>query len=179
MKYLTIRRYKNSGIALVTAMVITLVIMMLIGSLTYLLTRGFGSNVLNRQFTTAYDAANGGVEYGAGIVKSYIDTADISGLVPTAAIEASISNLIQNCSTTPETFTLNTADGNYTIDIEMVCLGTQVIPGMGGVLKFPPLPAITSGGSGTWYIFYSINAVAQETTTGIVARTESVYRAIQ
>ena len=61
---------KESGIALVTALVITVVVLMLISSLTYLFTKGFQTNIINRQFSTVYEAANGGVEYTTGVVNS-------------------------------------------------------------------------------------------------------------
>ncbi|MEK6651499.1 MAG: hypothetical protein AABY50_01045, partial [Nitrospirota bacterium] len=63
---------KESGIALVTALIITVVVLMLISSLTYLFTKGFQTNIINRQFSTVYEAANGGVEYSTGVLNSYL-----------------------------------------------------------------------------------------------------------
>lgn len=168
----------QKGIALVTAMIITLVVLMMITGITYMLTRGFGANVLNREFSTAYDAANGGVEFGAGLISSYIDTGTITNLVGDATIENNLSNLIQSCAAGPQNISLTTSDNKYSIVISISCVGSQPIPGQGGVQAFPPLPAITSGGGGTWYLFYAVNATATETATGTVGRTESVYRAI-
>ena len=65
---------KESGIALVTALVITVVVLMLISSLTYLFTKGFQTNIINRQFSTVYEAASGGVEYATGVVNVYLTT---------------------------------------------------------------------------------------------------------
>ena len=61
---------KDSGIALVTALIITVVMLMLIGGMSYILLKGFQTNIINRQFSTVYEAANGGVEFTTGVINS-------------------------------------------------------------------------------------------------------------
>jgi hypothetical protein len=168
---------KESGIALVTALVITVVVLMLISSLTYLFTKGFQTNIINRQFSTVYEAANGGVEYTTGLVNAYL-----VGTTPSdTAADANFSTVV-NCTSTTTTsqVTAKTADGNYTITTTITCLGNKPIPGYGGGLTFPPKPAMGAGGTPTKYIFYSIISQATETTGSTnIGKTEAIYRVIQ
>jgi len=167
---------KESGIALITTMVITLVILMLIAGLTYLLTRGFRANVINKEFASVYDAANGGAEHAAGIINSYWAGTSISGL---GSFTGS-SDSVLRCSNTTDTLEISTitADGKYRIDTMVRCIGRQAIPGAGGVLSFPPPKGLYGGGSAAWYIFYSIISTAEEINTGSKGRTEAVYRIV-
>jgi len=175
---------KESGIALVTALVITLVVLMLISSLTYLFTKGFQTNIINRQFSTVYEAANGGVEYTTGVVNSSLLNGALPGNLGSVGDEPTLLNIIQ-CTdeSSEETITAQTADGNYQITTTIKCLGKKAIPGYGGALKFPPPPALSSGGtggSGTQYIFYKIISSATETTGSTNrGKTEAIYRVIQ
>lgn len=171
---------KESGIALVTALIITVVVLMLISSLTYLFTKGFQTNIINRQFSTVYEAANGGVEYTTGLVNSYL----IGSTPSDSAADANFST-VANCTDTTiqSQVSAKTADGSYTITTTIKCLGNKPIPGYGGALKFPPPPALAGGGTGglaTKYIFYSITSQATETTGSTnIGRTEAIYRVIQ
>ncbi|MFZ3121763.1 MAG: hypothetical protein WA104_00095 [Thermodesulfovibrionales bacterium] len=174
---------KESGIALVTALVITVVVLMLISSLTYLFTKGFQTNIINRQFSTVYEAANGGVEYGTGVINVYLTTTALPNDVGVTG-GTNINNAL-GCANTTDTgiITARTADGTYTITTTIKCLGNKPIPGYGGALKFPPPPALSGGGTGgsaTKYIFYSIISQATETTGSTnIGRTEAIYRVIQ
>lgn len=176
---------KESGIALVTALVITVVVLMLISSLTYLFTKGFQTNIINRQFTTVYEAANGGVEYSTGIINSYLGGTTLTNIGTIAVTGGKTFTDITTCTTTSEsaTITAKTADGNYQITSTIKCLGNKPIPGYGGALKFPPPPALAGGGTGgsaTKYIYYSITSNATETTGSTnIGRTEAIYRVIQ
>ena len=175
---------KESGIALVTALIITVVVLMLISSLTYLFTKGFQTNIINRQFSTVYEAANGGVEYSTGVLNSYLGGTTLTN-IGTITVTGSTFNDIATCTTTAQTATIQarTADGTYQITTDIRCLGNKAIPGYGGALKFPPPPALAGGGTGgsaTKYIFYSIISQATETTGSTnIARTEAIYRVIQ
>ena len=175
---------KESGIALVTALVITVVVLMLISSLTYLFTKGFQTNIINRQFSTVYEAANGGVEYTTGAVNSSLLNGALPGNLGVVGNETTLLNIIQCTNTTSsQTITAQTADGTYQIISTIKCLGTKAIPGYGGALKFPPPPALAGGGTGgsaTKYIFYSIISTATETTGSTnIGKTEAIYRVIQ
>lgn len=172
---------KESGVALVTALVITLVVLMLISSLTYLFTKGFQTNIINRQFSTVYDAANGGIEYSTGVLNSELLGTTLTNIGNITVTGATFTD-IATCTTTTQTATITarTADGTYTITADIKCLGTKAIPGYGGALRFPPPPALSAGGgSATKYIFYSIISQAKESSGTNIARTEAIYRVIQ
>ena len=173
---------KESGIALVTALVITVVVLMLISSLTYLFTKGFQTNIINRQFSTVYEAANGGVEYGTGVINVFLTTTALPNNVGFTTGSTDVNNAM-GCANTTDTarITAMTADGTYTITTTIQCLGSKAIPGYGGALKFPPPPALSAGGgSATKYIFYSIISQATETSGSTnIGKTEAIYRVIQ
>jgi len=164
------------------ALILTTVMLMLIISVSYLLRGGFQTNIINRKFSTVYEAANAGVEHSASIINSYLEggtPADV-GLVSDAT---ALSSLITTCSNDIETIKAKTADGKYMITSTLECLGSKPIPGYGGVLRFPPLPPSTGGGTGnmaTNYLFFSIIAKAEETSNAEnIGQTEAIYRAMQ
>jgi len=174
---------KESGIALVTALIITVVMLMLIGGMSYLLLKGFQTNIINRKFSSVYEAANGGVEYGTGVINTYLTTTALPGNVGLTG-GTNMTNALA-CTNTTDTGTITaiTADGTYTITTTFQCLGNKPIPGYGGALRFPPPPAMAGGGTGggaTKYIFYSIFSRATETTgSANIGKTEAIYRVIQ
>lgn len=176
---------KESGIALVTVLVITVVVLMLISSLTYLFTKGFQTNIINRKFSTVYEAANGGVEYTTGVVNSSLLNGALPGNLGSVNVsDATLLAIIQCSDTSSAIITAKTADGVYTITSTIKCLGSKAIPGYGGALKFPPPPALAGGGTGgsaTKYIFYSIITEAKEAsgTEKNIGKTEAIYRVIQ
>lgn len=177
----TVNNTKESGIALVIALIITVVVLMMISGLTYLFTRGFQTNIINRQFSSVYEAANGGVEYSTGVIFSYLSgttPVNVGGIHPN---ETTLSGIITNCTTNSATITTKTADGNYTIITTIRCLGTKPIPGYGGALKFPPPSGMAGGGIGgpSKYIFYSLIADATEASNAVIGKTEAIYRVIQ
>lgn len=168
---------KESGIALITALVITLVVLMLVGSLTYLLTRGLRAAIINKEYATVFDAANGGVEHAAGILSSYWNGETTSGLGITS--DTPTTDSVLTCSSTSNILTVSarTADGKYRIDVSVKCLGKQAIPGAGGALAFPPPKGLSGGGIAAWYLFYSITTTSEETTNPVnKGRTEAIYR---
>ncbi len=175
---------KESGIALVTALIITLVMLMLIGGMSYILLKGFQTNIINRQFSSVYEAANGGIEYMTGVANEYLLTNALPNNVGTTG-GTNIGNALK-CVNTTDTgiITAKTADGTYTITSTIQCLGDKPIPGYGGALRFPPPPRMAGGGAGagsaTKYIFYSIVSRATETTgSANIGKTEAIYRVIQ
>jgi len=182
-KIRTDNNFKESGIALVMALVITLVVLMLISSLTYFFTKGFQTNIINRKFSTVYEAANGGVEYTTGVVNASLQNQALPGDFGSYNVSDTVMLDIVKCTdrSTTATITANTADGNYRITSQIKCLAIKGIPGKGGALRFPPPP---SGGgiaeSGQNYYFYSIITEAKETsgTEKNIGRTEAIYRAI-
>ncbi|MEW6067335.1 MAG: hypothetical protein AB1610_03445 [Nitrospirota bacterium] len=180
----TDNNFKESGIALVTALIISAVILMLISSVTYIFIKGLGTGVINRQFATVYEAANGGVEYATGIINDCLDgtcsTAKIGEISPDAATLLGVIG----CSTTATaTILARTADGDYSIRMVIQCLGNKPVPGYGGALRFPPPPGASGGGIGsviTSYVFFNITAEAKETGSPYnIARTNAVYRVVK
>ena len=167
---------EESGIALVTALIITLLTLVLIAGINFILIKGFTTTTINRVFATAQEAAAGGVEYATGVIKN-INTA---GAVPqNMGTDPNALNVIYYCNAGPQTSNINvkTADGDYTINIQITC-SKSPIPGSGGALTFPPPPG---GGSmpPSTYCFYAITSQATKTTgseQNTIGRVEAVYR---
>jgi hypothetical protein len=180
----TVHSPSESGVALVLALVITTVMLLLIAGVSYLFTTGYQVNVINRQFSTAYDAANGGVEYVAGIINTCLKKneapPDIGSVSPDTA---TLNTMVTTCSNTTATIMAKTADGKFTLTVAINCLGTKPIPGYGGALRFPPPPGAIGGGAtttATKYLMYRIVAKATESVNSQnVGQTEVVYRAMQ
>lgn len=175
---------QESGVALVAALLITLVVMMLIVSLTFFFVKGFRANILNRNFSTVYEAANGGVEYTAGLIQTYLGGTTLTDLGAITMTGGANFADIMNCTNIADSATVRvgTADNKYTITIDVQCLGTQGVPGFGGWQKFPPPAVMTGGGVGTGrhYNFYRMIANANETSgSESYGRTEAVYRVVQ
>lgn len=170
-----INRIKESGIALVTALILTAVILMLIAGVSYLIFRGLSAVIINKQFATVYEAANGGVEHAAGIIVSYWNGESYSEL---GSYSGNIDSVLQCSSTTDTlTYTIKTADNKYKIEMKIQCLGRQPIPGAGGALGFPPPKGLMGGGTATWFLFYSITASSEETSNPEnKGKTEAIYR---
>jgi len=175
----------ESGIALVMALILTLVMLLLIVSVSYLFTAGFRGNVINRQLSTVYEAANAGVEHSSGIINNYMKnitpTNSTVGIISPS--EPTLSGIVMTCATGTAGVKAQTADGKYKIETTIGCLGTEPIPGYGGALRFPPPPAALGGGTGTMattYRFYSATARAEESTNSEnIGQTDAVYRALQ
>ncbi len=155
---------------------------MLIGSLTYLYIKGLGTNIINRQFSTVYEAANGGVEYASGVINNSLSTGTISAS-DVGSYSGDLPGIISNCSAGTATITAKTADGKYTIITTIQCVGSKPIPGYGGAMRFPPPPSALGGGiagTATQYIFFSIRADATESSSpSNKGRTEAIYRLLR
>lgn len=166
---------EESGIALVAALVLTLSILMLIAGVSHLFTRGLKASIINKEFTTVYDAANGGVEHAVGIITSHWTGRSLTGL---GKFPEDITSVLY-CSSTTDTGVITTysADKKYRIEMTIKCLGKHAIPGAGGALAFPPPKGLSGGGTAAWYIFYSITATAEEQDSPAhKGRTEAVFR---
>lgn len=179
-------RTSERGIALITALIITIVVMMLIGSLTYLFTTSFQTNIINRRFSTTYEAANGGAEYGAGLINTQMAALPLTDLGTITVSGGSSFNAIVQCSTTTQTATINavTADNQYQMTVTIQCVGTNFIPGSeASSLIFPPKPAAAGGGISTGasgYNYYRIISQATEATNSTnISRTEALYRLVR
>ena len=130
---------------------------------------------MNKEFTTVYDAANGGVEHAAGIIRNPWAGEPLTGL---GKFPENIEHIL-SCYGTIDTgiITTHSADTKYRIETTIKCLGKHPIPGAGGALAFPPPKGISGGEAASWYIFYSITAVAEEQNSpSHIGKTEAVYR---
>jgi hypothetical protein len=171
-------RIKESGIALVTTLLILAVILMLVGGMSYLLLKGFGAATINKQYATVFDAANGGAEHAAGIISSYWNGGSTSGLGITST-DATYITQILGCTDTTSILTVNvkTSDGKYTMNTTIQCIGRQTMPGVGGALAFPPPKGLAGGGTAAWFLYYSIISESYEAGGAVnKGRTEVVYR---
>lgn len=178
---------QESGIALVTALVIVACCLLLISGVWYMLTGGWRIATLNKQFSTVQEAAAGGAQHVAEVVRlvhsdgtlSNLGIQDSGGKAPTD-IASDIQQVIYKCDTTKggARVLAKTGDGRYAIDMTIRCIGFTPIPGGGGSLRFPPPPTNTASPP-SFFVFYSITSEARDNTTGPepkIARVETVYR---
>lgn len=177
----------QSGVALVMALLITVVMLLMIVSLSILYQTGYQSNTINKDFSNVYDAAHAGVEHSSGVVNSFLkgrtaaNIGDIGNVLPD---KATLANIVTSCTdTAPATIKAKSADGKFVIESAIDCLGTKPVPGYGGALRFPPPAGKVASGTGgltTKYLYFSESAKAQETSNPEnIGKTEAIYRALQ
>ncbi len=167
------------------ALVLTAAMLLTIASVSYFLVSGFHSNTINRNFSSVFEAANGGVEYVSGIVYAQLKgtTPENVGAVTLSTGVSSMNDIIASCTPGTATISAKTPDGKFTIVSELECLGSKPIPGMGGALRFPPPAGVTGGGASTLatkYLHYSVKANAKEAVNPQhIGQTEAIYQALQ
>ncbi len=176
----------QSGVALVMALLITVVMLLMIVSLSILYQTGYQSNAINKDFSNVYDAAHAGVEHSSGVVNSFLKgrtaetIGDIGSVVPD---KATLANIVTSCTDTVATIKAKSADGKFVVEAAVDCLGTKPVPGYGGALRFPPPPGRVASGMGgltTKYLYFSESAKAKETSNPEnIGKTEAIYRALQ
>lgn len=178
---------QERGIALVTALIIVACCLLLITGVWYVLTGGWRIATLNKQFATVQEAASGGAQHVAEIIRlvhseSTLDNLGIqdSGNRAPTAIDSDIQQIVYKCDTARSGARVlaKSADNKYAIDMTIRCLGFSPIPGGGGSLRFPPPPTNTSSPP-SFFVFYSIIAEARDNSTTPepkIARVETVYR---
>lgn len=171
------------GIALITALIIALSGVALVGGIYYLLRGGLKIVVLNREFKSAQEAASGSIEYGVALVKYSIQ---YEGNLPDdikneLGIGSSIDlSHLHQCDPSQAVILSLKAPGDqynrgtYQIRLTISCQNYHLIPGGSESLKFPPPPTGT-GGNKSYYVFYRIHALVKGGDT--VADVESLYRA--
>ena len=166
----------RQGFALAQALVIMLSTLLLIGGVLYLLRGSWRIAVLNKQFATVQEAAAGGVEHTAEVIRRMNGEYDTSnmGVLNTADAKYIIVYCTKNASTQ---IGAKTADGKYRITMTLKCLGQNPIPGGGGALVFPPPPSLGAGGGlPSFYVYYSITSEAKSTDNDTLGQVEAVYR---
>lgn len=166
----------RQGFALAQALVIMLSTLLLLGGVLYLLRGSWRVALLNKQFATVQEAAAGGVEHTAEVIRRINGAYNTSNMGIMNTTDA--TNVIYYCiKDTSSLIKAKTADGLYTITVTLKCLGQTPIPGGGGALVFPPPPALGSGGGlPSFYVYYSVSSDAGSTDNNTLAKVEAVYR---
>ena len=159
----------EKGVALLMALIFTLVVFMMIISTAYVTTTATKISGAGKRYASASEAADGAVE----VMKEAINLAaygePISSFPFTGApgLEQALSQ-----NNTPAKVTLDLSGTglfqNYSAEIKVERLGQQVIPGCGA--GFAP----SAGGCGT-AVYYRINAVVIGPHNS-KAETTAVYR---
>ena len=169
-------RSKESGIALITALIIVAVSLMLIAGISYLLIGGFRVATLNKQFATVQEAAAGGAQHAAEVIRVINIEGSTSGMGVTNDTDA--TDVIFYCDTSKSSvLNAKTADGRYTITMTLKCLSQIPIPGGSAAMVFPPPPSYGTGGSMPgFYVLYSVTSNANDTANNTIGKVESVYR---
>ncbi len=151
---------RESGVALVMALIVTLVAFLLVVSALYVITNSTTMSGAGKTYATAAEAADGGIEvmkeainlvmYGSPINTLPFSSTDASNLV-TAAIT-------QTVPPTVAAVTLNLpsekAFQSYTVKITVERLISKAVPG--GRIEF----GRSAGGGGSTAVYYRINASA-------------------
>lgn len=143
----------EKGVSLVSVMVLSIVTLVLIGSVFYLLTRTIGVSASVPTYMTLRDAASSGVHYAVTQIKSGTLTIDHIG----------------GCEAMELRFKLGSTGDTYTTNVQVCLVGYMPPPGyqISGVAYSREIP----GGKG--YI-YSIVSEARG-PAGTYSRIESLY----
>jgi len=160
----------ESGIALVMALIITLVVFLMVGSTMYMITQSTSISGAGKRYNTASEAADGSVE----IMKDAINLLLYGEPVGNLPL-ANTSNLVNAITelNQPTTVSLNLSGtalfSKYAAEITVERLAVRALPG--GRLEF----ARSAGGAGGTAIFYRISTVV--TGPGNTkAETTALYR---
>lgn len=167
----------QSGIALVSAMVIMASCLLFISAVAFIFRGGWNVAIINKQYATAQEAASGAVDHASEVIRLINSDISFSASQMGVANLASATDAIYNCTGAETTISAKTADGRYSIQLEIKCIGQTPIPGGSGALVFPPPPAFASGGSmPSYYVFYHIKSTATLLDNSSKALVETVYR---
>ncbi len=171
------------GVALITVLIVSFASVALIGGVFYMLRSGIKTATIHKQFSTAQEAAAGGIEHGATLVKKALSFGgDLPDDLRKGLGNPSTSEIdnLYHCNPQEVPITLRTAGdvsterGRFDIRLTVQCLTATLIPGSESLI-FPP-PAGGTGGNPSYYVFYRIRAIAKDETTGQIADVEAVYR---
>jgi hypothetical protein len=165
-----ISRSTEKGIALVSALVISLAVMLLIISTLYFVTQSTSMSGAGKRYATASEAADGAVEVmkdavNRVLVGEPVDSLPIEDNDPPCLLNAVFSD-DQSCTTT---LTLPGTVGDFNASIIITRLYSSPIPG--GRIEF----ARSGGGAPTTAIYYRINTIVTG-KSGTRAETSALYR---
>lgn len=185
--------FSERGIAIITSLIIAIATIALIGGVFYMLQSGIKINTINKQFSTAQEAALGGIEHGTAIIKNVLsykgelpeELREGLGIPMGTDYDSGIYNGIYKCDSSKVVeLKLQTAkristsqgqlQGQFDIHLTVQCLNRLPIPGFES-LVFPPPPTGT-GGNKPYYFFYRIRSIAKDSLTNRIADVEAVYR---
>ncbi len=167
-----LNKCNQKGIALVLALVITMIVMIMIVSTMYVINRSTSMSGAGKRYQTASAASDGAVEVMKDSIGLLINGEPESVLPFTIATPGSLVNSILNVGS-PVTVTL-TLPGtdlstNYPTSITIERVFTKSIPG--SRIQFPP----SSGGAGGEGVYYRINTVVTGPNNAR-AETTALYR---
>jgi len=172
----TYNSFKESGIALVTALIVVTASLLLVAGISYVLRGGWKIASLNKQYSTAQEAAGGGAEHAAEVIRLINNEGTTTSMGINDLNDA--QDVIFYCNTANDGALIRaqTANGRFTINMTVRCVESKPIPGSSGAMVFPPPPSFGSGGMPSYYIFYSIVSEAKDSSNSSIGRIEAVYR---
>lgn len=169
--------FKESGIALVTALIVVAASLLLVAGISYVLRGGWKIASLNKQYSTAQEAAAGGAEHAAEVIRLINNEGSTTSMGINDINPNDAQNVIFFCNTALSSLIrARTADGKFTINMTVRCVESKPIPGSAGAMIFPPPPSFGSGGMPSYYVFYSIVSEAKDNANSSIGRIEAVYR---
>jgi Tfp pilus assembly protein PilX len=159
----------EKGIALVMALMISLVVMLIIVGTLYLITQSTSMSGAGKRYATASEAADGAVEVMKDAVNLMMVGEDVASLplvdgTPPCLLDAVLTEN-QICTTT---MTLPGTVSGFTATVVLERLYSSTLPG--GRLEFA-----RGGGAPTTGIYYRINTVVAG-AGGTRAETTALYR---
>ena len=130
----------NSGVALLMALIITVIVFLMIVSTLYLVTQGTMISGSRRSYDTACKASDGAVELTKDAIERTFSNDTLPGpnLFSTAFTSCLGANVyINNTSCTEQNFTMPASmGGTYTATIAVTRIAARVMTG--GSIEFPP-----------------------------------------
>lgn len=169
-------RIRNSkGVALVMALIITLVIFLLVGSVMFFLNQSSTMSGVGKRYSTASEAADGAVNVVKDTINLVMWGDPVSSIFPGGGACSGQSYVLSEallsenmpCTTS---ITLPAAmTGSYTATVTVVRLYSVTLPG--GRLEF----ARTAGGVASTAVFYRITTMVRG-TDNTSAENSALYR---
>lgn len=160
----------DRGVALITALIITLVVFLMVASTLYLVTQGTKISGPRKVYKTACEASDGAVEITKDAIEKTIANLQIPG--GTNLYSTAFANCLTNAvnvdgvSCTENNFQLPMS--TYTAIVTVKRLYKKALPG--GSIQFPPKAMGNSIG-----IYYRINTVVSG-ASGVACENSVLYR---
>jgi len=169
------------GIALVTTLIIAVATVAFIAGIYYMTKSGLRVSTAAKLYTSAQEAAFGGIEYDAAVVKKAVESGGQmeENLKTDMGLPSGIDEDIWLCRRPTTPFPLKTISpgesmgGQFEVRVTIECIGHVPIPGSESHM-FPPPPI----GGKTFYVYYRLEsqAKAKDVREPITSYMEAVYR---